>query len=935
MKLTQWHPRRLKVLLVCVLLFLGLMTSVSNATAIPPLDEPESNDKRVVLVSASQDQVVLDIQVNSFTATEVVVGGTAYQRLRLSHAGTTEEIGKPQLPIIGQYVAVPPGAAVEVEIVDLDQSVFSGYMVFPAQEPLPDRPGAQVSSFAMDHDFYRQNAFYPQELVSVSAPQTMRDITVVWLSIHPLQFNPALRELELNTYMRLRLTFSGGDDVFLSGGDVRADDAFRDICRRLVINCDSVEPRFRPADAHVRATDGAEFLIMSAPAYVDAANTLAEWKNKRGIKTVVKTTNDAGGAVAYFIKNYIQMAYNTWSPKPAYVLLLGDADAIPVHYETTHPAANGEDYPTGHKTGTDLYYATMGGDGDLLPDIHLGRIPVDSLAQANHVVSKIIAYETDPPSDSGFYDRMAMMAAQFQDDDDDGYADRLFVWTSEEIRDHLASQGYSVERIYWSDSSDPQYYLSGTPLPSELHKPGFAWDGNTTDIVNAVNNGVLVLNHRDHGWYGGWGHPSFNYFDIYSLSNGTQVPVVFSINCETGFFDSETDGYSYGADPGFAETFLQYGSSGQHGAVGVLAATRLSYSGHNDYLVMGFYDSIWSGFLPFSALSPSPRMGNVLTFGKYYYDSLYGHDSIYNITTLELYHYLGDPTMELWTAAPGNLSVSHASSASVGDASLTVNVSPNGALVSVVQDGVILGTATSAGGAATVSLNPAFDAGSADVTVTKHNYRPYQGTIQVYKAANLPFYDGFESGELDDVWTTYTTNDGRVRVRAYYPHSGSRSVLLDNTTVGDYSYAAIILTVNLAGASNVELDFWWREFYDEDHSADGVFISDDDGATWHQAFSFNGDTQAFTQTTLDLDAQASAVGMSLTDQFQIKFQFYDNYPIDDPLGSDGYATIPLTWGQALEITTSPPPRIRADSRGARWPPQIPVEPGSVSEQAKR
>jgi hypothetical protein len=149
------------------------------------------------------------------------------------------------------------------------------------------------------------------------------------------------------------------------------------------------------------------------------------------------------------------------------------------------------------------------------------------------------------------------------------------------------------------------------------------------------------------------------------------------------------------------------------------------------------------------------------------------------------------------------------------------------------------------------------------------------------------FYDDFETGVLNtDVWTTTTTYEGRVQVSATYPYSGTYSVLLDDDTDGSaVSEAALILPLTLAGATQVELDFWWREFGDEDDLEDGVFISDDDGASWHQALSFNGGPSTFTNAVVDIDAAATANGLTLNNQFQIKFQFYDDYSIP----TDGYA----------------------------------------------
>lgn len=911
--------KTLSALAIALLLFaVGLAPAGGEGAAAPDSRrDPEiaafvADDapQYVELVSSSSEEVVLDVHVDEFNARDVEVEGTVYQRLSLPGAGRTLEVGRPELPVIGQFVAVPQGAEVEIEVQDLEQSMQMGYRVFPAQPPLVDcaRPQDEVPPFEIDQEAYGQDQFFPQQYVAASAPQTLRNLDVVWLSIHPLQFNPARGELRFNRTMRIRLTFTGGADVFPAEGRPGVDSAFRPMCEAFVINCDSVAPPLS-AEGYPPDGNGAEFLIITAPEYAEAADALADWKNERGISTRVVTTSETG-VTASAIKSYIENAFHSWTPQPAYVLLLGDADEdqIPVHYVNDHPSGSSG------KTGTDLYYGTMGGPDDVLPDIHLGRIPVDTLDQANHVVDKIIAYETNPPADPSFYTN-AVVAAEFQDTDNyDGYEDRLFVWTSEQIRDHLVSEGYGVERIYYTHGDiDPHHYNDGwppygEPLPGELRKPGFAWDGNNQDILDALNAGAFVISHRDHGWVGGWAAPSFNLSDIDSLTNGAETPVVFSINCETGRFDSETDANEWTTDdPGFAEKFLlhQDTNPGQGGAVGIFAATRVSYSWYNDYLVQGFYDSIWPTFLSYSALPPSPRMGNTLTHGKYYYASIFGTDAF---ITLELFHYLGDPTMEIWTGVPSNLSVSHAEVADVDAGSFTVNVAQDGALVAISQEGQLLGTATAVGGSATVPLDIPFEGGPANVTVTKHNHRPYRGIINVRPVVEFPFYDGFEEGSLDERWMfDVSDSEARVRVGDTYAYDGARSLQLDDR-VDNFTYSTSFaeLTIDLSGESDVLLDFWWREFLDEDHDQDGVFISDDEGDTWHRVFSFNGDYGADWQHKIvDIDGAAAAHGLTLNDRFRIRFQSYDNYPIP----SDGYAIddvcvrpeviVPL-WRESME-----------------------------------
>jgi len=222
--------------------------------------------------------------------------------------------------------------------------------------------------------------------------------------------------------------------------------------------------------------------------------------------------------------------------------------------------------------------------------------------------------------------------------------------------------------------------------------------------------------------------------------------------------------------------------------------------------------------------------------------------------------------------------------------------------VTVDFDGARPAVATNGDGYYTQS---GFGDGSYNLSFSKsaHLFRPSEALVNVsdsdavqnstgYPAVGLPFSDGFESGVLGNSWIEETDNEGRVRVDSLFPNQGSYSLLLDDA-VGEnsiYSHASASLHLDLSSSLDVVLSFWWREFNDEDHPDDGVFISDDDGETWHQASSFLGSTDIYTHTVLDLDLAASDAGMDFNDHFLVKFQFYDNYPIDAyPDPADGYA----------------------------------------------
>jgi hypothetical protein len=419
---------------------------------------------------------------------------------------------------------------------------------------------------------------------------------------------------------------------------------------------------------------------------------------------------------------------------------LGDAELLPPFYVTVHPWACQDCwYPEGSLTGTDLYYADM--SGNYYPELAIGRIPVDTAAEATTVINKIIDYERTPPTSPAFYSS-AMVAAYFQDSNLDNYSDRRYVKTSEEIRDFLRSLGYAVNRMYYARSGvNPTHYNdglygNGEPLPAELLRPGFAWDGWTADIQAAINDGRFLVTHRDHGLslnnghssLEGWEYPRFEATHAADLNNGSQLPVVFSINCETGWFDAETDHNQTTSTQSLSEMLLLHPTGG---AVGVIGATRISFSGYNDFLIRGFVDAIWPNFIPdWGADAPEYRLGQVLNIGRLSMVQFWGDPNGKQLTTFEDFHYFGDPTMEIWTGLPCQLSVSHPPALAYGATSLTVDVAQDDALVTLVQGAGIIAKATSHAGHASLNFTPIEDA-PVHVTVTRHNCVPYQGLIQV------------------------------------------------------------------------------------------------------------------------------------------------------------------------------------------------------------
>ena len=176
-----------------------------------------------------------------------------------------------------------------------------------------------------------------------------------------------------------------------------------------------------------------------------------------------------------------------------------------------------------------------------------------------------------------------------------------------------------------------------------------------------------------------------------------------------------------------------------------------------------------------------------------------------------------------------------------------------------------------------------------------------QGTavLNINEVVGCGFNDGFESGALSSAWETAVTEEGRVRVLSDLPHSGSYSVVLDDSVAGAAkSQAGLILTADLTGQAEVELTFSWHDLGDEyDADLDGVFVREGQEAAWVKAYDFSGSIHdTYQDGTIDLRAVATVNDLTLTDRFQIKFSFSDNFPFNPSTlsGGDGYAIDDVT-----------------------------------------
>ncbi len=351
------------------------------------------------------------------------------------------------------------------------------------------------------------------------------------------------------------------------------------------------------------------YVVVTVEPLVPTLQPLVRWLKARGFPVRVVTLEEIGFTTSE-IKAFLQEAYDTWVPRPEYVLLVGDVDMV---------GSPGVPTFTYGLDASDLEYGLLDGT-DYLPDVFLGRIPVDQALQLQVVVAKTLDYEQmGHPEDDQWLGRALMVASTHY-----AITTKLLKLS---IRDRLREHGYSqVDTVFW--------YANG-PQPGP------------DDLRAVLNEGVGIVNYR--GWSGalGWSEPPFHIPDLQQLSNGWKLPVLFNITCGAGNFASSVD-------PCFGEAWLQQGTpSNPRGGVAFVGPTNPSvHTRWNNAIDAGIFQGLLQERLyPLAALT----LRGLLQLMEDFPNRTEPGDSVEFY--FHVYHTLGDPSLEVRTRPPDSLQV--------------------------------------------------------------------------------------------------------------------------------------------------------------------------------------------------------------------------------------------------------------------------------------
>ena len=382
-------------------------------------------------------------------------------------------------------------------------------------------------------------------------------------------------------------------------------------------------------------TEEGDILIIAPENFIPAMQPYAEWKIRNGFNTEIVPVSTAGNT-ASAIKNFILTYYNEHNL--AFVIIVGDNAQFPT--------------PTVSGNKSDNYYTELVGN-DSYPEIILGKISAENVSQIETQVQRFIEYEQNPSQTSHFTSFLGIASSQGPGDNNE----------------------YDYQHIRNIDNKLQNYtYTSGYEL-FEGSQGGLDASGNPTAamVTTAVNSGVGIISYCGHGDVQMWVTTSFNNGNINALTNVGKLPFILSVACVNGEYHTGTC---------FAEAWLRATHDGQpSGAVGMIGST-INQPWNSPMCAQDRMIDLLIGTTP----------GNqYFTYGGIVFNGMIHMLDVYNdVEVFRTWILFGDPTLQLRTAVPEPLEVSHNEILPVGVPSITFSSSVENAKIIVSKDNTVI-----------------------------------------------------------------------------------------------------------------------------------------------------------------------------------------------------------------------------------------------------
>jgi hypothetical protein len=716
-----------------------------------------------------------------------------YTRVAIPLCDISSEVGHPELPCMVLRYLLPFDQEISsITILDSTlQLVSNNALVYPKQPEYPINDTTLHPFVQPNESIYNSNTYYPLQAVQSIEQYYEKGYHLALIKVYPIRYTPSMNRLELFSYIHFQLNLSpvtgtpfrpqtqtqkihqltesyirsqirnkldldqnNGGPITLLNRNTFATQPIR-----LLNMVEDVNPEYIIITNNNDVNGNSLYDSEEEKNMTDVFQEFADWKTQKGIPTKVVTVdniaaNYTGCDVQEKIHNFLAEVHQYYGSP--FILLGGDVNVVPQKMIRGRLNHGLQYYPV------DLYYVAVGntwddnGNGiygeyvdhaDYNAEFYFGRASVENVQEALIFLRKNMAYETLEDlvsTERNYVNNVVGMQAYLhnpplaEDTTRMGKMEKLFDYIDTISFLHSGITQNNIKKWRCYDS----YHFHGSQNYENY------WFHLSRDSALACFGGIIpttinershIILHSDHSSYLSLGasalhnHMTINRQDIDDLICSPYHKIVFTVGCSPGEYDKDC----------IAERLLNKSDAG---TVAICASSQVSAMGEEDMFAT-FINSLY--YYEDNEIVSNPcffNLGLIHARTVSLYNSIHGHlnnNNNINDCYIRKNHLFGDPELPVWTREPVDLTVNTSPSTITNqNGQLTVSVSgmayseyaTNDVMVCVMKDDEVYlreyynGTAH--------SHNFVFDvipetAGELKVTVTGHNYIPYETTVPV------------------------------------------------------------------------------------------------------------------------------------------------------------------------------------------------------------
>ncbi len=641
-----------------------------------------------------------------------------YDVVELARGHLIPDPGKPCIPEVTVTLVVPAHARViSVDVLPVRTRELAGTCnLVPCQLPRPISTEEDPEFVQPDPDVYSSSALFPAKLHHGFTTGNASGFRLVSVSVFPLQYQPDKGKLFLHTRLRVTVCYDDNAPAPTVLAPNQRDRAMAGL-RRLVTNPEDLD-RFGPFASETDQLE-IDYLVITGDQLAAEFEPFLEYRTGRGLRTEMRTVewvdrNYPGRDLQEKIRNLVKDYYEHRGL--SYVLLAGDNGIVPCRKIRVWVGNTRGDIPT------DLYYADldyswdsnhnnlfgeMSDSVDLYADIILGRASVDNAAEVRTFISKTKTYEQNPATD---YIKRSLLPS--------GWLWRSIGYHGRVVNDSIANQTPPG----WTDikMEDPP---------------------NASVVADSFNHGFAIFDPAGHGNEGGiyceTGTAIYTGSLARSQTNDRRFTIMTSLACNPGNFEAE-------------DCLAELGHNAPNG--GCIAVMMNSRYGWGTPPSMGPSEKLCIRFYDFLLNRSEYVIGNCHSRSREEYANSARYSSLWRWCMTE-FNLLGDPSLDIWTEAPGQLSLSCPDSIQSGVQNLEITVTGSGpvanARVCVSKGSETYATGlTNSSGRVTLEIHPVTP-GTLRVFASCHNFLPAHKDVKVFMGAPEPLIAFLRAG-IDD-----------------------------------------------------------------------------------------------------------------------------------------------------------------------------------------